>query len=150
MTVPAQVPDVIVPIVFKLDAEVNEPKVATSVATKVFVPDGKVTSVVAVVIRVRLKAPDVISDDVFAKVNVAEVAGAVTVTLFKVDAVIALFDNITPEIEDALLVEEYKLPPIPTPPVTTNAPELVPILALELVILVVPPIKALPVTPSPP
>ncbi len=44
----------------------------------------------------------------------------------------------------------YKLPPIPTPPVTTNAPEVVEIEVCELVIFVVPPIKALPVTPNPP
>jgi hypothetical protein len=44
----------------------------------------------------------------------------------------------------------YKLPPIPTPPVTTKAPELEPILTAELVILTVPPINALPANPSPP
>ena len=43
-----------------------------------------------------------------------------------------------------------KLPPIPTPPVTTKAPEFVPILTAELVMFVVPPINALPVIPRPP
>jgi hypothetical protein len=150
ITVPAQVPDVIVPIEFKLDAVVKDANEVTSVATNVLVPDGKVALVVAVVVRVKLLAPEVIKVDPSTKVKVADVVGAVTVTLLIVEAVTALFNKTTPEIEDALLVEVYKLPPIPTPPVTTNAPEFVLILALVLVIFVVPPIKALPVTPRPP
>ena len=35
------------------------------------------------------------------------------------------FASITPDTEDDDPVEVYKLPPIPTPPVTTNAPEVV-------------------------
>ena len=150
ITVPAQVPDVIVPIEFKLEAVVNEAKDATLVATKVIFPVGKVAFVVAVVVKVRLLAPEVISEEPSTIVKVDDVVGAVTVTLFKVDVVTALFNKTTPEIEEALLVEVNKLPPIPTPPVTTNAPEFVLILALVLVIFVVPPIKALPVIPNPP
>jgi hypothetical protein len=150
ITVPAQVPDVIVPIEFKLEAVVNEAKDATLVATKVIFPVGKVAFVVADVVKVRLLAPEVISEEPSTIVKVDDVVGAVTVTLFKVDVVTALFNKTTPEIEEALLVEVNKLPPIPTPPVTTNAPEFVLILALVLVIFVVPPIKALPVIPNPP
>jgi len=144
ITVPAQVPEVITPTVLR---EANE---VTSVATNVFVPAGKVALVVAVVVRVKLLAPEVIKVDPSTKVNVADVVGAVTVTLFKVDVVTALLNKTTPEIEEALLVEVNKLPPIPTPPVTTKAPELVEIEVCVLVILVVPPMKAFPVTPNPP
>jgi hypothetical protein len=144
ITVPAQVPEVITPTVLR---EANE---VTSVATNVFVPAGKVELVVAVVVRVKLLAPEVIKVDPSTKVSVADVAGAVTVTLLIEEAVTALFNKTTPEIEEALLDGVNKLPPIPTPPVTTNAPEEVEIEVCELVIFVVPPIKALPVTPSPP
>lgn len=80
ITVPAHVPDVIVPTEFKLDAVVKEANEVTSVATSVLVPDGKVTFVRAVVVNVRLKAPDVVSVVVSARVSVALVAGAVIVT----------------------------------------------------------------------
>lgn len=76
-----QVPDVIVPTLFKDEAVVSEDSEVTSVATRVLVPDGKVTFVVAVVVRVRLNAPDVANVVVSAKVRVALVAGAVIVTL---------------------------------------------------------------------
>ena len=82
--VPAQVPDVIVPTLFKLDAVVNDANEVTSVATNVFVPDGKVTFVAAVVVKVKLKAPEVARVVVSAIVNVAFVAGAVIVTLLYV------------------------------------------------------------------
>jgi len=144
ITVPAQVPEVITPTVLR---EANE---VTSVATNVLVPDGKVALVVAVVVRVKLLAPEVIKVDPSTKVKVADVVGAVTVTLLIVEAVTALFNKTTPEIEDALLVEVYKLPPMPTPPDTTKAPELVEIEVCVLVTLVVPPMKAFPVTPNPP
>jgi len=111
---------------------------------------GNVTFDAAVVVKVKLFAPDVTRVEPSAKVNVALEAGAVTVTLLIVEAVTALFNKITPEIEDALLVEVYKLPPIPTPPDTTKAPELVEIEVCVLVTLVVPPMKAFPVTPNPP
>lgn len=81
IAVPAQVPVPIVPMLFKDEAVVNEANEVTSVATRVFVPDGRVTFVVAVVVRVKLKAPDVTNVDVSAKVRVALVAGAVIVTL---------------------------------------------------------------------
>lgn len=58
--------------------------------------------------------------------------------------------NTTPEIEDGVAVPVNKLPPIPTPPLTTNAPELVPMLTVLLATTVVPPIKALALSPSPP
>lgn len=58
--------------------------------------------------------------------------------------------NTTPDTEDATDVPVNKLPPIPTPPVTTKAPEEVEVEVCELVMFVVPPIKAFPVTPSPP
>ena len=44
----------------------------------------------------------------------------------------------------------YKDPPIPTPPEITNAPETVLVDTVVLVITVVPPMKAFPVTPNPP
>ena len=58
--------------------------------------------------------------------------------------------NTTPDTEEATDVPVNKLPPIPTPPATTKAPELVEMDVCELVTLVVPPMKALPVTPRPP
>ena len=81
MAVAAQTPVEIVPIEFKLDAVVSDAKDVTSVATRVFVPDGKVALVVAVVVRVKLFAPEVVNVVVSAIVIVALVAGAVTVTL---------------------------------------------------------------------
>ena len=81
ITVPAQVPDVIVPIEFKLEAVVNEAKDVTSVATRVFVPDGKVALVVAVVVRVKLLAPEVIKLEPSAIVSVALLVGGDTVSL---------------------------------------------------------------------
>jgi hypothetical protein len=54
------------------------------VAARVFVPDGKVALVVAVVVRVKLFAPEVINEDELAKVKVALEAGAVIVTLLYV------------------------------------------------------------------
>ena len=36
--------------------------------------------------------------------------------------VITLFECPTPDIEEKLVVDVHKLPPIPTPPVTVNAP----------------------------
>ena len=61
--------------------EIKDDNVATSVATRVFVPDGKVTFVVFVVVSVRLNAPEVANVVVSAIVSVALVAGAVTVRL---------------------------------------------------------------------
>ena len=84
MAVAAQTPVEIVPIEFKLDAVVNDAKDVTSVATNVFVPDGRVALVVAVVVRVKLFAPEVVNVVVSAIVIVALVAGAVTVTLLYV------------------------------------------------------------------
>ena len=55
-------------------------------ATNVFVPEGKVALVVAVVVSVKLLAPEVINEEPSAKVNVALVAGAVNVSLLYVDA----------------------------------------------------------------
>ena len=43
-----------------------------------------------------------------------------------------------------------KLPPTPTPPVTTKAPDIELELTVELVIFTVPPINAFPARPSPP
>jgi hypothetical protein len=111
---------------------------------------GSVILVVAVVLNVRLCPPEVINEDPLAKVNVAEVAGAVNVSLLTVDAVTAPLLCMTPDIDEATDVPVYNEPPIPTPPVTTKAPELVPILTAELVILTVPPIKAFPANPKPP
>ena len=68
----------------------------------------------------------------------------------QVPDVIKLLLKTTPEIEEATDVPVYKLPPIPTPPATTRAPEPVEIEVCVLVTLVVPPINAFPVTPSPP
>jgi hypothetical protein len=70
-----QPPVEIVPTEIKLD------NVATSVAARVLFPEGKVTFVKAVVVSVKLNAPDVVNVVVSAIVNVALVAGAVTVTL---------------------------------------------------------------------
>ena len=70
-----QPPVEIVPTEIKLD------NVATSVAARVFVPAGKVTFVKAVVVSVKLNAPEVANVLVSAIVNVALVAGAVMVTL---------------------------------------------------------------------
>lgn len=81
ITVPAQVPDVIVPIEFKLEAVVNEAKDATLVATKVIFPVGKVALVVAVVVRVKLLAPEVIKLEPSAIVSVALLVGGDTVSL---------------------------------------------------------------------
>jgi len=78
ITVPAQVPEVITPTVLR---EANE---VTSVATNVLVPDGNVALVVAVVVRVKLFVPDVISEDPSAIVSVEDVAGAVIVKLLYV------------------------------------------------------------------
>jgi hypothetical protein len=111
---------------------------------------GSVTLVVFVVVNVRLCPPEVINEDPLAKVNVAEVAGEVNVSLLTVDAVTAPLLCMTPDIDEATDVPVYNEPPIPTPPVTTKAPELVPTLTAELVILTVPPIKALPANPKPP
>ena len=137
------------PTEFNADAVVKDANEVTAVLTSV--PEvGKVTLVGAVVVRVRLFAPEVTSEDPSANVSVAEVAGAVIVTLLYVEALTVLLAKITPEIDDEEPVAVNKLPPIPTPPVTTNAPEFVPILTAELVILVVPPIKAFPAIPIPP
>jgi hypothetical protein len=65
-------------------------------------------------------------------------------------AVTAPLLAITPDKEDATDVAVYNEPPIPTPPVTTNAPEEMEVEVCELVIFVVPPMKAFPVIPSPP
>jgi hypothetical protein len=127
ITVPAQVPEVITPTVLR---EANE---VTSVATNVFVPAGKVELVVAVVVRVKLLAPEVIKVDPSTKVSVAKVAGAVIATLLYVEELTVLFAKTTPEIEEEEPVAVYKLPPIPTPPVTTNAPEVVLIAAVDAV-----------------
>jgi hypothetical protein len=84
--VPFQVPVEIVPMEFKLDAVVKDAKDVTSVATNVFVPDGNVALVVAVVVRVKLLAPEVIKVDPSTMVKVDDDAGAVTVSLLYVDA----------------------------------------------------------------
>lgn len=84
IAVAAQTPVEIVPIEFKLDAVVNDAKDVTSVATRVFVPEGRVTFVKAVVVSVKLNAPEVANVVVSAIVIVALVAGAVTVTLLYV------------------------------------------------------------------
>jgi hypothetical protein len=111
---------------------------------------GTVTLVVLVVVKVKLCPPEVISEELFDNVRVAKVAGAVIATLLYVEELTVLFARRTPETDDVEPAEVYKLPPIPTPPVTTKAPEFVPILTAELVMFVVPPINALPVIPSPP
>ena len=56
----------------------------------------------------------------------------------------------TPEIDDAVEVPVNKDPPMPTPPATVSAPDVVEIDVDVLVITVVPPMKALPVIPNPP
>ena len=74
-----------------------------------------------------------------------------------------MFAKITPETEDDEPVAVNKLPPIPTPPVTTNAPEVVDVETVlfetnKLEILeaevdgtyIVPPMNAFPVIPNPP
>lgn len=68
----------------------------------------------------------------------------------QVPVLTTLLLNTTPDILLALDAEVYKLPPIPTPPVTTNAPVDVDDEMVEFVIITVPPIKAFPVTPRPP
>ena len=70
-----------IPTLLRLDAVVNDANDVTSVATNVFVPVGKVTFVVPPVVKVKLFAPDVIREDPSAIVNVAELVGAVIVTL---------------------------------------------------------------------
>ena len=77
-------PEEIVPTLFKDEAVVKDDKEVTSVATNVLVPDGNVTLVVAVVVNVKLNAPDVANVVVSAIVSVALVAGAVIVTLLYV------------------------------------------------------------------
>jgi hypothetical protein len=64
--------------------------------------------------------------------------------------VIAPLFKITPDIEEALEEDVNKLPPIPTPPDTMNAPEDVDVEFVVFVIETVPPINELPVTPKPP
>jgi hypothetical protein len=86
---------------------------------------GKVKLVVLEVVNVRLCPPEVINEDPLAKVNVALEAGAVNRILLYEVAETFPFASITPETEDDEPVEVYKLPPIPTPPVTTKAPEVV-------------------------
>lgn len=139
----------IVPIEFNDEAVVKEDNDVTAVFTSVPVV-GSVTFVGAVVVSVKLLAPEVINEELSASVRVAEVVGAVIVILLYVDAEAFPFAKITPDIDEEEPVAVNKLPPIPTPPVTTNAPEFVPILTAELVILVVPPIKAFPAIPIPP
>jgi hypothetical protein len=94
---------------------------------------GTVTLVVFVVVKVKLCPPEVISEELFDNVRVAKVAGAVIATLLYVEALTVLFAKTTPEIEEEEPVAVYKLPPIPTPPVTTNAPEVVLIAAVDAV-----------------
>ena len=77
-------PEEIVPTLFKDEAVVKDDKEVTSVATNVLVPDGNVTLVVAVVVNVKLNAPDVANVVVSAIVSVALVAGAVILTLLYV------------------------------------------------------------------
>lgn len=85
---------------------------------------GNVTLDAAVVVRVKLFAPEVINEEPFAKVNVALVAGAVNISLLYVEAETFPFCKRTPETDDVEPAEVNNVPPIPTPPVTTNAPEL--------------------------
>lgn len=119
-----------IPIVLKLEAVVNDVKEVTSVATKVFVPEGNVAFVVPLVVRVKEFAPDVIKVDPSTNCKVAEVVGAVIVTLLYVDADTFPLANITPETEELEPVAVNKLPPIPTPPEIVNAPVLVEIEAV--------------------
>ena len=58
--------------------------------------------------------------------------------------------NTTPEILLGFEEDVNMLPPMPTPPDTTNAPVLVEVDVALLFIKVVPPINALPVIPIPP
>ena len=111
---------------------------------------GKVTFVVAVVVKVSEFAPEVISEEPLARVKVALVAGAVKVSLLYVDAETFPFAKITPDTEDVEPAEVYKLPPIPTPPVTTKAPLFEAIEVWLEVIFTVPPMKAFDATPNPP
>jgi hypothetical protein len=83
---------------------------------------GTVTLVVLVVVKVKLCPPEVISEELFDNVRVAKVAGAVIATLLYVEALTVLLARTTPEIEEEEPVAVYKLPPMPTPPVTINAP----------------------------
>lgn len=53
-------------------------------------------------------------------------------------ALIVLFARITPDIEELDPVEVYKLPPIPTPPDTVNAPVEEDVETVECVILTTP------------
>ena len=92
---------------------------------------GKVKLVVFEVLNVRLCPPEVISEEPFAKVNVALVAGAVSVSLLYVVAETFPFASMTPDTEDEEPVEVYKLPPIPTPPVTVKAPVVVDVETVE-------------------
>ena len=116
-----QVPVVIVPTLFKLEAVVKEPKDVTAVFTRV--PEvGNVTLVGAVVVKVKLFAPDVTSEDPSAKVNVADEVGAVIVTLLYVVALTVLFARITPDMDDEKPVPVNNDPPIPTPPDIVSAP----------------------------
>lgn len=92
---------------------------------------GKVTLLFAVVVRVKEFAPEVISDEPFANVSVALVAGVVNVSLLYVVADTFPFAKITPETDEDDPVEVYKLPPIPTPPVTFNAPVVVDVETVE-------------------
>ena len=111
---------------------------------------GNVTSVVPLVVSVKLLPPEVISEELFASVNVAAVAGVEIVTLFTVEADTAPLERTTPETEEATEVPVNKDPPIPTPPVTTNAPEFVAIDTCVEVKFTVPPINAFPTSPNPP
>jgi hypothetical protein len=144
ITVPAQVPEVIVPILLRLDAVVNEANEVTSVGTNVLVPDGKVTFVVAVVVRVRLNAPEVIKEEPSAKVKVADDAGAVIATLLYVEADAFPFAKITPDIDDEKPVPVNKEPAIPAPPDTLKAP-VVAFVAAVVSVTATPDIETIPV-----
>ena len=132
-------------------ADVVEANTLKSLPVVVSVPAvGNVTLDAAVVVKVKLFAPEVASVELFAKVKVAADAGAVNVSLLYVVAETFPFAKITPEIDEDDPEPVNKLPPIPTPPVTTNAPDAGDIDTWLLVMLVVPPINAFPVTPIPP
>jgi hypothetical protein len=111
---------------------------------------GTVTFVVFEVVNVKLCPPEVIKEEPFDKVKVALVAGAVIATLLYELAVTAPLLCITPEIEDGVAVPVNNEPPIPTPPLTTKAPEFVPILVVVFATIVVPPINAFALSPKPP
>ena len=144
-----QVPELIVPTLLSDDAVVKDANDVTAVFTKV--PDvGNVTLVGPVVVTVKLFAPEVTSEEPSARVNVADDPGAVIVTLLYVLALTVLFARITPDIDDEKPVPVNKLPPIPTPPETIRAPDVVLVETVVFVIDVVPPINAFPVTPNPP